>query len=112
VIEKFSVLSEKQHFSFKSTNEIWVITRCTKEPCGKSLAAIDRGETGPAQFSMRWRKVTIEKAEVENVNWSLYITICTGFGVMFLALMYFEWRTIFKCIGRCKDKICGKSSQR
>lgn len=31
---------------------------------------------------------------------------------MFIALMYFEWRSIFKCINRCKDRMCGKSSQR
>jgi len=46
------------------------------------------------------------------VNWSLYITIFCGFSMMLIALLYFEWRTLFRCFGRCKDKICGKSASR
>jgi len=57
-------------------------------------------------------RVTKPAPEQDNVEWSLYITIYFGFSLMFIALMYFEWRTIFKCINRCKDRLCGKSSQR
>ena len=31
---------------------------------------------------------------------------------MLIALVYFEWRTLLKCFGSCKDKICGKGAQR
>jgi hypothetical protein len=54
-----------------------------------------------------------EVAEVEDsIEWSLYITICFGFSLMLIALLYFEWRTIFKCMQRCQEKSCGKGQPR
>ena len=31
---------------------------------------------------------------------------------MFIAFLYFEWRTVFKCLQRCRDKCSGRSSNR
>lgn len=38
--------NEPQTFSFKSTNEIWVVTRCMKEPCASN------------QFKLRFQRIT------------------------------------------------------
>lgn len=88
-------------YNFRSTNEIYLLTWCKPNTKCKE-----------GTFKFEYARVRIEVEEEEPTNWSLYITICIGFSLMFIALLYFEWRTIFKCFLRCKDKMCGRGSQR
>ena len=88
------VETEGTEMQFKSTNEVWVITRCKGGRCIKS----DNAKGSQAAFRLKYTRITEVVDEEETVDWSLYITICFGFSLMLIALMYFEWRTIFKCI--------------
>ena len=99
------IVTQNSYYQFQSTNEIWIITRCVPYPC-------EKGADGKAAFKFEYKRFTDAVEEETVVSWSLYITICLGFSMMFIALMYFEWRTIFRCINRCKENMCGKSSQR
>ncbi len=92
---------------FKSTNEVWLITRCIG-PCVKS----DTSDSNAPAFKISFKRITKVPDEVDPIEWSLYITICFGFSLMLIAFLYFEWRTLFKCIQRCQEKGCGKSQAR
>ena len=75
---------------FKSTNEIWIVTRC-KPDVGSACGS----------FEFDYSKVVIEKDEKEFPNWSIIITIYIGFTLMLLSFLYFEWRCALKCIKNC-----------
>ena len=81
---------------FKSTNEIWLITRCTTfgETCGA--------------FEFDYSKVTFEAVVIEGTDWSMIITIYIGFTMMLISFLYFEWRCVFQCIKRCRERCTGK----
>ncbi len=73
--------------SFKSTNEVWIVTRCRGGPC-----------VDPADFKITYIKKE-NVAEVEDIpSWSLIITIYIGFSFMAIAFLYFEWRCVLHCL--------------
>lgn len=83
---------------FKSTNEIWIITRCTTgEACGA--------------FEFDYSKVTIVTVMPDIPDWSMVITIYIGFSLMLISFLYFEWRCVFHCINRCRERCNGKGKK-
>ena len=80
---------------FKSTNEIYIITRCNNygSACGN--------------FEFDYSKVELEKVEPDFPEWSMIITIYIGFSLMLLSFLYFEWRCALNCFRRCLSR-CGK----
>lgn len=87
-----------EEHSFMSTNEVWIMTRCTN---------LD-GCTG--SFEIEYQRIKIEVPEESSPPYSLIITICIGFSLMFIAFLYFEWRLVYKCFKRCREKVCGRES--
>ena len=77
-------------FLFKSTNEIWIITRC-KPDVGAACGT----------FEYDYRKVTLTKPEVDYSYLSIYITIYIGFTMMLVSFLYFEWKCALKCFKNC-----------
>ena len=59
-------------------------------------------------FEIEYQLVTIEAAAEDTTDWSMIITIYIGFSIMFIAFLYFEWRSLFMCCKRCQEKICGQ----
>ena len=102
--------TEKQ---FRSTNEVWIITRCVGGPCqGSTEEPYSVEEPGPTTFEILHQKIEIV-AEVEDFpDWSMVITIGIGFSLMFIAFIYFEWRCVLQGLKRCQEKGCGGSRQR
>ena len=98
-LETIVVREANQEYSFKSTNEVWVITRCK-----------DCTSASPGNFKIEYQKKTVIVEVEEFPDWSMIITIIIGFSMMFIAFLYFEWRLLFWCIGRCQEKCCGKKS--
>ena len=83
--------------SFRSTNEVYIFTRCTN------------GLTTCGTFELDYQRIKLE-AEVDDFpDWSIYITIYIGFSLMFIAFIYFEWRELLKCFKRCQQKACGRA---
>ena len=116
--QKITVTEEKRHHKFHSTNEVWIVTRCRdaegkEEDCVQSTTARNNGSTtGQAKFELIYQIVRTEEVAKEDIDWSLYITIEFGFTLMFIAFLYFEWRAVFSCVRKCKEKICGRTAQR
>ena len=76
---------------FSSTNEVYIMARCNKSI--PSSACTD--------FEIEYQLVTIAAEAENNTDWSMIITIYIGFSIMFIAFLYFEWRSLFMCCKRC-----------
>lgn len=102
-------------YKFASTNEVWVVTRCRdadgkEETCTISDSNKLKGGVA-AQFVLEYDIVTVEQAPEDDIQWSLYITIVGGFSLMSLAFLYFEWKAIYSCMRKFRDKVCGRTAQ-
>lgn len=84
--------------SFGSTNEIYIMTRCTDK------TVVCEG------FNIDYQRVTVAPAKEDSPDWSMIITIYIGFSIMLLAFLYFEWRSIINCIDNCSKRLCGGSN--
>ena len=99
---EYEIVTEANtEYSFKSTNEVWIVTRCRDGPC-----------EAPGEFVVSYIKVENLVEEDDFLDWSLYITIYIGFSLMFIAFLYFEWRCVLGCMQRCKQRCSGGSQQR
>ena len=75
--------------SFGSTNEIYIMTRCTDN------TVVCEG------FNIDYIRVKIPPEVQKFPDWSVIITIYIGFTIMALAFLYFEWRTLCSCLKKC-----------
>ena len=87
--------------SFSSTNEVWIMTRC-------SSAAIGTGGC-VGTFEFEYQKINLPVEEETFPDWSMIITIDIGFSLMAIAYLYFEWRTVYECIKGCHQRGCRRS---
>lgn len=84
--EKYIVTEVGQELSFKSTDEVWIMTHCNTVTCS------------PGDFEFDYQIVVIDTPVEEFPEWSVIITIYIGFAMMIIAFLYFEWRTLYKCL--------------
>jgi len=68
-------------------------------------------ECTPGDFEFEYQKITLPVVAEDFPDWSMIITIYIGFSLMFIAFLYFEWRTVYKCLKRCQEKGSTKGSQ-
>ena len=91
-------VKSNNEFRTKSTNEFYVVFRCEKPPCG--------------EFELEYERIEMEEEEHhDHTKWELYIDVCIGIPIMVISLLYFEWRTIFKCILKCKARLCQRGNR-
>ena len=93
---KYVVKKVGTDYSFKSTDEVWVMAHCKN------------GATCPGAFEFEYQIISLATVEDEFPDWSMIITIYIGFSLMLFAFLYFEWRTLLRCMKSCQEKGCGK----
>lgn len=79
-IKKFKIDKAGEVRSFKGTDKIFVLT------------------SGRGNFKLSYIITDLTVEEQPMTPWALYITIYGGFSMLFMALMYFEGKNMFKYV--------------